>query len=197
MNTQDEIRRRLNGHIETAKKMETILDDIDAAVQIVVETFRSGGKLLIAGNGGSAADAQHWAAEWVIRLSHNLDRPAMPAIALSTDSSVITAAANDIGFENIFARQIEALARLGDLFIAISTSGDSENLIRACRTAHEKEARVLGILGGDGGRMVEMCDLAVIIPSSDTQRIQEMHEFVGHILCELSEELLYGGNNPR
>ncbi|NQT34664.1 SIS domain-containing protein [bacterium] len=196
MNTQDEIHRRLNEHIETAKKMEAILDDIDAAVQIVVETFRSGRKLLIAGNGGSAADAQHWAAEWVIRLRHDLDRPAMPAIALSTDSSVITAAANDTGFENIFARQIEALARPGDLFIAISTSGDSENLVRACRTAHEKKARVLGILGGEGGRLAEICDKTVIIPSTNTQRIQEMHEFVGHILCELSEELLYGGNNP-
>ncbi len=196
MNTQEEIRRRLNEHIETAKKMETILNDIDAAVQIVVETFRSGRKLLIAGNGGSAADAQHWAAEWVIRLSHQLKRPAMPAIALSTDSSVITAAANDTGFENIFARQIEALARPGDLFIAISTSGDSENLVRAGRTAHEKKALVLGILGRNGGRLAEICDNSVIIPSTDTQRIQEMHEFVGHILCELSEELLYGRNNP-
>ncbi|MDP8228520.1 MAG: SIS domain-containing protein [Candidatus Electryoneaceae bacterium] len=191
MDTLLEIRRRLDEHIETATKMDTMLINIVSAVEMVVETFRAGGKLLLAGNGGSSADAQHWAAEWIIRLNPKLNRPAMAAIALSTDTSVITAGANDIGYENVFSRQIEALALSGDLFIAISTSGNSENLIRAAKLADEKNVRVLGILGKGGGRIVDYCDHSVIIPSDNTQRIQEMQEFVGHMLCELSEEILY------
>ena len=192
MNLHKEALNRLQAHIETAQRMNSILDQVIQAVEEVVNTFQSGRKILLAGNGGSAADAQHWAAEWVIRLSHTLDRPAMPAIALSTDTSVLTAGGNDIGFRNIFARQVEALAVPGDLFIVISTSGNSENLIIAAQKAKTKGARVLGILGKDGGKLRAYCDLSVVIPSDDTQRIQEMQEFVGHLLCELSELKLYG-----
>ena len=157
----------------------------------VVDTLRRGNKLLLAGNGGSAADAQHWAAEWVIRLSHDLQRPALPAIALTTDTSILTAGANDIGYDNVFARQVEALAQQGDLVLLISTSGNSGNLIKAAKVAKEKGAKTLGILGNKGGSMAEVCDFSVVVPSSDTQRVQEMHIIVGHLLCELSERTLY------
>jgi len=180
-----------DSHIEVARSMKDLADNIESAVELVVQTFQNGGKLLLAGNGGSAGDAQHWAAEWVIRLSHHLDRPSMPAIALTTDSSILTAGGNDIGFDNIFARQVEGLGQKGDLLIAISTSGNSENVIRASRIAKDKGMKVLGILGKDGGRQIEYCDADVTVPSTDTQRIQEMHVVIGHLLCELSERTLY------
>lgn len=191
MNIAQEIQNRLNSHIETARRVEQIIPDIDSAVNEVVKTFHRGGKILLAGNGGSAADAQHWAAEWVIRLSHHLDRPAMPAIALTTDTSVLTAGGNDIGFENIYARQVEAIGAESDLLVLITTSGNSENLIRASKIAHEKGLTVLGISGSGGGKLNELCDLSVVIPSDNTQHIQEMQEFVGHMLCELSELILF------
>ncbi|MDP8207942.1 MAG: SIS domain-containing protein [Candidatus Electryonea clarkiae] len=192
MNIDVEIRKRLDNHIETARKMEQIFDDIHRGVDEVVKTFRNGGKILLAGNGGSAADAQHWAAEWVVRLTHHLERPGMPAIALTTDTSVLTAGGNDIGFDNIFARQVEALGSSGDLFLAITTSGNSENLIRASITAKEKGMTILAISGSGGGKLEDLCDLSIVIPSDSTQHIQEMQEFTGHILCELSELILYG-----
>ncbi len=185
------ITTRLEEHIATAQRMHDILPDVEQAVELVAETFRNGGKILLAGNGGSAADAQHWAAEWVIRLTHHLDRPSMPAIALSTDTSILTAGANDIGYENVFARQVEGLGREGDLLIAITTSGNSGNLVLAAQMAKKKGTKVLGILGCGGGKMKPLCDHAVIIPSSNTQIIQELQEFVGHMMCELSELELY------
>ncbi|MBZ0263785.1 D-sedoheptulose 7-phosphate isomerase [bacterium] len=188
---REEINREYRAHLETAKQFEAILEEVADAVQAVIDTFSNGGKVLLAGNGGSAADAQHWAAEWVIRLNHHLNRPAMPAIALTTDSSNLTAGANDLSFEEVFSRQVEALAQPGDLFIGISTSGNSANVLRAAKMAHEKGAKVLGILGGDGGKIIAECDHAVVVPSKDTQRIQEMHVFVGHQLCSLSERALW------
>ncbi len=192
MDYRVEIERRLQAHLEAARRMDEVTGQAAEAVSLVVETFRGGGKVLLAGNGGSAADAQHWAAEWVIRLVHHLKRPAMPAIALTTDSSLLTAGANDIGYENVFARQVEGLAAPGDLLILISTTGNSGNLARAAEAAREKQARVLGILGSGGGLLREACDLSVVVPSEDVQRIQEMHAFLGHMLCELSELALYG-----
>lgn len=188
----DLIQRRLDEHRKLAAKMNELLPEIEAACRLVVDTFRAGGKLLLSGNGGSAADAQHWAAEWVIRLSHVINRPSLPAIALSTDSSVLTAGANDIGYDNVFARQVEGLAARGDLLVAISTSGNSENVIRAAKMARDKRMKVLGILGKGGGKLAPFCDRAVIIPTDDIQRVQEMHVFVGHMLCEVSEEMLFG-----
>ncbi|MCB2211331.1 SIS domain-containing protein [bacterium] len=184
--------KRLAAHIDIARQMDSLKDTIVAAVELVINTFKSGNKLLLAGNGGSAADAQHWAAEWVIRLSHDLDRPSMPAMALSTDTSILTAGANDIGYENVFARQVESFGRKGDLLIVISTSGNSTNLLKAVEMAQTFGVKVLGILGNTGGKLAPLCDQAVIIPSDDTQRIQEMHSFVGHLLCELSERELHG-----
>ncbi|MFH0881936.1 MAG: D-sedoheptulose 7-phosphate isomerase [bacterium] len=188
---RDSILKALHHHAKVVGAMESVIENIETAVVEITDTLQRGNKLLLAGNGGSAADAQHWAAEWMIRLSHDLQRPGLAAIALTTDTSILTAGANDIGFENVFARQIEALAQQGDLVILISTSGNSGNLLKAAETAREKGAKTLGILGNRGGKMNDVCDFHVIVPSDDTQRIQEMHSLVGHLLCELSERALF------
>jgi D-sedoheptulose 7-phosphate isomerase len=166
-------------------------DQIIQSADLISLAFRSGNKLLLCGNGGSAADCQHIAAEFVIRLSHDLARPALPAIALTTDTSNLTAGSNDIGFENVFARSIEALGNKGDVLLAISTSGNSPNIIKAAGKAKEKEMTLIGFLGGDGGKLKPMTDLAVIIPSSSTQRIQEGHITAAHIICEIVERELF------
>ena len=192
MNLTSRIDKALVDHVELALTIrDTMIEQIEETVHLVADTFRNGGKILLAGNGGSAADAQHWAAEWVIRLSPDLDRPAMPAIALHTDTSALTAGANDLGYEKVFARQVEAFGQKGDLLILISTSGNSENLILATEAAKGKGAIALGILGKDGGKLAPNCDHTLIVPSNDTQRIQEMQEVVGHLLCELSERVLF------
>lgn len=178
---------------ETKLKIkEQNLNDIIEAVAILANAFRDGHKLLLCGNGGSAADSQHIATELVIRLSHDLQRPAIPAIALTTDTSNLTAGGNDIGFENVFARNVEALGNEGDILIAISTSGNSANVNKAVDIAHKKEMKVIGFLGGTGGKLKSIVDLPIIIPSSNTQRIQEGHITIAHIICELVERELYG-----
>lgn len=164
--------------------------EIAEAAKMLIEVFRGGGKLLIFGNGGSAADAQHIAGEFVNRFLI-ANRPALPAIALTTDGGVLTCIANDTGFEHVFARQIEALGEKGDACLAITTSGNSSNVIEAVRIARKKEMRIIGLLGRDGGRVASLCDLALIVPSEDTQRIQEAHNLIGHILCELVESDLF------
>ncbi len=161
------------------------------SVNVLLESFKNGGKLLLCGNGGSAADSQHIAAEFMIRLSHDLNRPAIPAIALTTDSSNLTAGGNDIGYENVFARNVEGLGNEGDVLIAISTSGNSANIIKAVSTARLKNLKVIGFLGNSGGKLKELVDIPIIIPSKSTQRIQEGHITVGHIICELVERTLY------
>ena len=166
--------------------------EILLAVQSLSETFRKGKKLLLCGNGGSAADCQHIATELVIRLSHHIQRPALPAIALTTDTSNITAGGNDIGFENVFARNVEGLGNAGDVLLVISTSGNSPNIIKAVEMAHQKKMFVIGLLGGNGGKLKPIVDLPIIIPSSNIQRIQEGHITVAHIVCELVEMELYG-----
>ncbi len=166
--------------------------EILEAVEILSEAFRNGNKLLLCGNGGSAADSQHIATEFMIRLSHDLQRPAMPAIALTTDSSNLTAGGNDIGFENVFARSIEGLGNKKDVLIAISTSGNSQNIVNAVNAARKKEMRIIGFLGNGGGVLRNLVDVPIVIPSDNTQRIQEGHITVAHILCELVERELYG-----
>lgn len=164
-------------------------DDVERAAQMIAATFKANGKLLVFGNGGSAADAQHIAGELVNRFL--LQRRALPAIALTTDGGVLTCIANDTGFENVFARQIEALGTKGDVCLAISTSGSSPNVIAACAQARRQKVTVIGLLGRDGGTVAALCDLALIVPSDDTQRIQETHNLIGHILCELVEAELF------
>lgn len=152
----------------------------------VVETLKSGHKILIAGNGGSAADAQHFAAELVGRFL--TERKGLPAIALTTDTSILTSIANDYSFEQIFSRQVEALATEGDLFIGISTSGNSENVLCAVREAKRKDIFTVGFLGKDGGKLKEECDLSLIIPSDITAMVQEMHETCIHIICAFVDQ---------
>lgn len=177
------------------KIKDDCLNDILASVDMITKSFKNKNKLLLCGNGGSAADCQHIAAEFMIRLSHKIKRPALPAIALTTDTSNLTASGNDIGFENGFARSVEGLGNSGDVLIAISTSGNSSNVIKAVETAKQKGIKVIGFLGGNGGKMRSLVDIPVLIPSSNVQRIQEGHITVGHIICELVENELFGQNN--
>ncbi|MFH1196299.1 MAG: D-sedoheptulose 7-phosphate isomerase [bacterium] len=169
--------------------------DIIKAVELIVNGYRNGKKLLLCGNGGSAADCQHIATEFMIRLCHDINRPALAAIALTTDSSNLTAGGNDIGFENVFARNIEGLGNDGDVLIAISTSGNSGNIIKAVHKAHDKKMKVVGFLGGSGGKLAPIVDIPITIPSSNVQRIQEGHITIAHIICELVERELYGSKD--
>ena len=168
------------------------MDEILSAVDLLVKTFKDGKKLLLCGNGGSAADCQHIATELMIRLSHDIARPALPAIALTTDTSNLTAGGNDIGFENVFARSVEGLGNEGDVLLAISTSGNSANVIRAVEMAITKKMKVISVLGGTGGKLKELAHLPIVIPSYNVQRIQEGHITIAHIICELVEDNLYG-----
>ena len=152
----------------------------------------SGGKILIAGNGGSASDASHFAAEMIVRLTSERNRQSLPAIALGMDPSVTTAAANDFGYENVFARQVEGLGQKGDLFFAISTSGNSANLVKAVATARERGLLTTALLGGRGGKLAKQVERSLIVPHTSTQRIQEEHIFIIHILVELIESDLFG-----
>ena len=166
--------------------------DIISAADLVVKAFKNGNKLLLCGNGGSAADCQHIAAELVIRLSHKIKRPALPAIALTTDTSYLTAGGNDIGFDNVFARGVEGLGNKGDVLLGISTSGNSVNIIKAIEMAKSKGLKTIAFLGGNGGKIKPMIDQSIIIPSANVQRIQEGHITVAHIICEIVEEELFG-----
>ena len=193
MNKEKFIVDSLKESSETKLKIERdCKDDILTAVDQLVTSFRNGNKLLLCGNGGSAADCQHIAAELVIRLAHDIKRPALPAIALTTDTSSLTAGGNDIGFDNVFARSVEGLGNEGDVLLAISTSGNSGNVIKAVEMAKSKRMKTLGLLGGSGGKLKSLLDFSIIIPSSNVQRIQEGHITVAHIICELVENELYG-----
>ncbi len=187
------INNSLTESAETKLKIQQqCLDDLLSAVDLLVSAFRNGNKLLLCGNGGSAADCQHIAAEFVIRLSHEIDRPAIPAIALTTDTSNLTAGGNDIGFENVFARNVQGLGQNGDVLLAISTSGNSPNILKAIEAAKQKEMKIIGFTGGSGGKLKSLVDVHLIIPSNNVQRIQEGHITVAHIICELVENELYG-----
>ena len=183
----------LNESSETKLNIkDQLMDELLKAVDLLSGCFKDGNKLLLCGNGGSAADCQHIATELMIRLSHHVERPALPAVALTTDTSNLTAGGNDIGFENVFARNVEGLGNKGDALLVISTSGNSPNVIKATHAAHNKKMKVIGFLGGDGGKLKNLVDLPIVIPSSNVQRIQEGHITIAHIICELVEEKLYG-----
>lgn len=159
--------------------------DISRAVALCVASLRGGGKIMFAGNGGSAADAQHWAGELVSRFYY--DRPGLAAVALTTDSSILTAIGNDYGYDYTFARQVEALGRKGDVLVAISTSGNSANILRAADAARARGVSVVGFTGKAGGKLAPLADPCFRVPSDETPRIQEGHEFIGHLLCALVE----------
>ncbi len=173
----------------------TLIRDCAASIQhggeVLVQSLQQGGKLLFCGNGGSAADAQHLAAELVVRYRGTVNRAAIPAIALTVDPSIMTAGGNDIGFENVFARAVEAYGRAGDVLVGISTSGNSPNVLNAALQAKKQGMTVVGLLGNGGGTIFPLCDAAVIVPSSITARIQESHIVTGHIWCEMIEEALF------
>lgn len=162
---------------------------IAAAAQMVIDAYKSGGKVLLAGNGGSAADAQHIAAELVGRFK--MERRPLPAIALTTDTSILTALSNDYGYDTVFSRQLEALADNRDVFVAISTSGNSPNILNAAEAARLKGVKVIALTGEKGGKLKDMADLTIMVPSDSTPRIQEAHITLGHIVCLLVEKSLF------
>lgn len=166
--------------------------DISKAIDVLLAAMKNRKKVLLCGNGGSAADAQHLATEFVIRLNPAIKRPGLPAIALTTDTSNLTAGANDIGYDNVFARSVEALGNEGDVLIGITTSGNSESVNRAFSKAREKKMSTIGFLGKDGGKSRPLVDVAIIVPANDTQRIQEGHITIGHIIFQEVEQELFG-----
>jgi D-sedoheptulose 7-phosphate isomerase len=186
---EDLLRGELAEHRGAFESTALMLSDRFAEMLTIVErSVRHGGKLLLFGNGGSAADAQHLAAELIIRYS--ADRPAIAALALTTDSSALTACGNDLGFEALFERQIEGLGRKGDVAVGISTSGNSPNVLRGLRRARSMGMQTIGLTGGTGGKMGELCDALIVVPSPVTARIQEMHIMIGHVLCKALERRL-------
>jgi D-sedoheptulose 7-phosphate isomerase len=167
---------------------DTLAPDVDRALGMVRETVNGGGTLFFCGNGGSAADAQHMATEYVVRYMR--ERRAYPAVALTTDTSLLTAAGNDFGFEHIFSRQVQALARRGDLLVIHSTSGNSPNVLRAAESARSQGVRVLAFTAGNGGKLRALADHAIVIPTTRTDRAQELHMCIEHLICELVERSL-------
>jgi D-sedoheptulose 7-phosphate isomerase len=170
---------------------ETCLDDVVAAAEVMAATLHRGGKVLICGNGGSAADAQHLAAELVSCITRDRVRQALPAVALTTDSSIITAIGNDFGFDGVFERQVESLGRPGDVLLAISTSGNSENVLRAVGRARQQGMRTIALTGGDGGKLRGDVDVTICVPGEVTSHTQEAHIAVEHALATLVEEELF------
>lgn len=183
------INKEFEDHIEVANSLKYLNDDITLSAQMCIDCLKKGGKILLFGNGGSAADAQHIAAELVGR--YKVNRKGLPAIALSTDTSALTAIGNDFGFEEIFNRQVEALASKGDVAIGISTSGKSLNVLNALNLSLKLNLKTIALTGRDGGEMKKICDSCIEIPSEDTARIQEMHIVIGHTICHLIEKNLF------
>lgn len=186
MNTVEMIKSELEGHLAAIKATFALEADIKKACETAVATLKAGGKILLCGNGGSAADAQHIAAELTGR--YKTERGALAGIALTTDTSALTAIGNDYGYEFVFSRQLEALGREGDLLIAISTSGNSGNVIKALELARKIGIKTIGLSGRTGGAMNELCELNLVVPSNDTPRIQEMHIMIGHIICQAIDD---------
>ena len=171
-------------HLKTSQAtLKYIADPLEDAANLCIDSLQNGGKILIFGNGGSAADAQHIAAEFVGR--YKVERKGLPAIALTTDTSVLTSIGNDYGYNHVFDRQVEALANEGDVAIGISTGGSSGNVISALRLAKEMGCKTIGFSGRDGGEMNTLCDVNLVVPAEDTPRIQEMHIVIGHTICHL------------
>ncbi len=171
--------------------LATQMESFQKAAALAEDCLQAGGRILIFGNGGSAADAQHFAAELVGRFEQ--DRHGLPALALTVNSSSLTAISNDYGFDRVFARQVEALARPGDLVIAISTSGESENVVKAARVARQAECKVVGMTGASGGSLADVCDALIAVPSRTVARVQEVHEICLHALAALLERRFFGG----
>lgn len=188
---RDHVARLFEASIQTKRAvLDTQTDSLLRLARLVAESLAKGGKILLCGNGGSAADAQHLAAELLIRLRPHINRRALPAIALAMDSSTLTACGNDYGFDDLYAKMVQALGRPGDVLIGITTSGKSKNVLLALEAARAAGIHTAGFLGGTGGAALELCDIALVVPSPDTGRVQESHITLGHALMELAEEIL-------
>ena len=177
------IENEFSEHLKVAQKISTLTDQVEAAAQLCIDSLKNGGKILIFGNGGSAADAQHIAAEMVGR--YKVERKGLPAIALTTDTSALTSIGNDYGYNHVFDRQVEALANEADMAIGISTGGSSGNVINGLQTAKDLGCKTIGFSGRDGGEMNTLCDVNLVVPADDTPRIQEVHIVIGHTICHL------------
>lgn len=196
MDTLEIIKAQIEQSVETKKAIYSnaeLIGQIDAAAEKVTQAYRKGNKTLLAGNGGSAADAQHLAGEFVSRFY--FDRPGMPSVALTTDTSILTAIGNDYGYDKLFERQVQAQGVSGDVFIGISTSGNSENILKALAVCKKKGIFSIGLTGQSGGKMKELCDICISVPSVETPRIQEAHILIGHIICCIVEMNLFGHLN--
>ena len=186
---RNEIARRLQESVSVKEAVaREKIGEIEAIAELIIDTYRHGGKVIFLGNGGSAADAQHLAGELVGRFLR--ERQALPAIALGTNTSTLTALANDYSYDIVFSRQVEALVAERDVVVGISTSGDSPSVVKAIELAKQKGAKTVGLTGGGGGRLAEVADLALVVPSGSTPRIQEAHITIGHIICEMVEKEL-------
>eukprot|EP01136_Pigoraptor_vietnamica_P015491 Opistho-1_new@58726 len=192
------IKSQIEGSISTKQALLSdaqLISLIDEVATVVVAAYKSGNKTLLAGNGGSAADAQHIAGEFVSRFY--FDRPGLASIALTTDTSVLTAIGNDYGYEKLFSRQVQAQGKPGDIFIGISTSGNSPNVIKALETCKEMGIISVGLTGQKGGAMGDLCDFCIKVPSNETPRIQEVHILIGHIICCIVEEEIFAEYKPQ
>jgi D-sedoheptulose 7-phosphate isomerase len=197
MNTSEIIIDQIQKSVDTKSAMLVdagLIGKISQASDLIIKAYQTGNKTLLAGNGGSAADAQHIAGEFVSRFY--FDRPGIPSIALTTDTSIITAIGNDYGYDKLFERQVQAQGVAGDVFIGISTSGNSENIVKALVACKEKGIISVGLTGSNRGKMDELCDICIKVPSCETPRIQESHILIGHIICCIAEENLFGMSNP-
>jgi D-sedoheptulose 7-phosphate isomerase len=198
MDVRKVITDQIQKTLDTQKAMLVdveLIDKIGKAAGIITSAYRTGNKTLLAGNGGSAADAQHIAGEFVSRFY--FDRPGLASIALTTDTSILTAIGNDYGFDRLFARQLEAQGVKGDVFIGISTSGNSENIVNALAICKGKGIVSIGLSGGKQSKMDKFCDICIKVPSFETPRIQESHILIGHIICGIVEDSLFGNMNPK
>ncbi len=190
---KDYIKDQIKKSFETKQAIyqnEELLNKIVEVCRACVELYRGKNKTILAGNGGSAADAQHIAAELVGR--YGFDRPSIPSLALTTDTSNLTAIGNDYGYDRVFSRQLEGMGQEGDIFFGISTSGNSKNIINAFEVAKQKGIKTIALVGRDGGEMAKMADIALVVPSDSTPRIQESHILIGHIICDIIEKEIFG-----
>ena len=187
------IKNEIKKSFETKQNIyndEELLNKIEQLSKLCIKLYQGSNKTILAGNGGSAADAQHIAAELVGR--YGFDRPSIPSLALTTDTSNLTAIGNDYGYDKVFSRQLEGMGQKGDIFIGISTSGNSINIINAFNSARDKGIMTVALVGKDGGKMAQLADISLIVPSDSTPRIQESHILIGHILCDIIEKEIFG-----
>jgi D-sedoheptulose 7-phosphate isomerase len=191
------IKAQFQGSIDSKQSIldnQSLLNAIKKAAELIITAYTNKKRTLIAGNGGSAADAQHIAGEFVSRFY--FDRPGLPSLALTTDTSILTAIGNDYGYDKLFARQVQAQGNEGDVFIGISTSGNSVNVVEALKVCKESGIKTIGLTGEDGGEMAYLCDICIKVPSHETPRIQECHILIGHILCYLVEDKIFNHLKP-